>query len=133
MSYKKPSVDVFNRDAASNLGYLYTKTAKLSSRLATEVIIHEPNGNNLGLKIIEKASPYHREHAEKSYFPGQIKRWIEKAGGRVTRCRFAGFVPMFCPTWLARVTKAIEPLVETVPLLNSLGCTVFVVVGERRN
>lgn len=100
-------------------------------RLAPEILIHEPNGNNLGLKIIEKTSPYHREHGEKSYTSRQLARWIEQAGGRVVYRRFAGFVPMFCPDWLARGMKAVEPLVERLPLANAFGCAVSVVVAIR--
>ena len=100
-------------------------------RLAPEILIHEPNGNNVGLKVIEKVSSYHREHGEKSYTSSRIAKWINQAGGRVVERRFAGFVPMFCPDWLARATKAIEPVVENVPLLNKLGCAVYVVVARR--
>ena len=100
-------------------------------RLAPEILIHEPNGNNLGLKVIEKLSSYHREHGEKSYTSSRIGHWIDRAGGHVVERRFAGFVPMFCPDWMARVTKAVEPIVEHVPLLNKLGCAVYVVVARR--
>src|SRR5215212_1089844 len=100
-------------------------------RLAPEILIHEPNGNNLGLKVIEKASKYHREHGEKSYTSHLLARWIKQAGGRVADRRFAGFVPMFCPDWVARTTKAFEPIVESVPIVNKLGCAVYVVVARR--
>jgi len=101
-------------------------------RLAPTILIHEPNGNNFGLKIIEKVSPYHREHAEKSYHSFQIVRWIKQAGGEIQWRRFAGFVPMFSPDWLARTMKALEPLVEDMPGLRALGCAVFVVVASRK-
>ena len=71
-------------------------------RLAPEILIHEPNGNNLGLKIIEKTSRYHREHHEKSYTFIQMNRWIKKVGGKAIYHQFAGFVPMFCADGLAR-------------------------------
>jgi len=100
-------------------------------RLAPEVVILEPNGNNPGLKVIEKVSPYHREHNEKSYSPRQLRRWIEEAGGTVLRERFAGFVAMFSPDWLARGMKRVEPLVEGLPLVNAVGCAVYVVVAAR--
>ena len=100
-------------------------------RLAPEILIHEPNGNNFGLKIIEKTSRYHREHHEKSYTSRQIVRWIKQAGGGVVYQRFAGFVPMFCPDWLARIMKALEPVVERLPLVNALGCAVIVLVATR--
>jgi hypothetical protein len=100
-------------------------------RLAPEVLIHEPNGNNFGLKIIEKTSRYHREHHEKSYSSRRLRRWVEEAGGEVVSQRFAGFVPMFCPDWLARLMKGAEPLLERLPLLNALGCAVYVLVARR--
>ena len=101
-------------------------------RLAPVILIHEPNGNNFGLKIIEKTSRYHREHGEKSYHSRQIARWIEHAGGEIQWRRFAGFVPMFCPDWLARTMKALEPFIEATPGLRALGCAVFVAVATRK-
>lgn len=100
-------------------------------RLAPEILIHEPNGNNFGLKIIEKISRYHREHREKSYTSIQLKRWIKKVGGKVIYRKFAGFVPMFCTDVLARVMKLIEPIIEQVPLLNAYGCAVVVLRATR--
>ena len=66
-------------------------------RVAPRVVVHEPNGNNLGLKVIERVSKYHLEHGERSYTPRRVGRWVSDAGGAVVSCRFAGFVPMFCP------------------------------------
>ena len=103
-----------------------------SFRLAPLILIHEPNGNNFGLKIIEKTSPYHREHGEKSYRSRQITRWIRQAGGQIQWQRFAGFVPMFCPDWLAKTMKTAEPLIERIPGLSALACAVFVVVAARK-
>jgi SAM-dependent methyltransferase len=100
-------------------------------RVARTVVIHEPNGNNLGLKIIERTSSYHREHGEKSYRPAQMARWIRAAGAEVRLLRFAGFVPMFCPDWMARLTKRLEPLVEWTPVVKSQASAVYVVVAER--
>jgi ubiquinone/menaquinone biosynthesis C-methylase UbiE len=101
-------------------------------RVAPEIVIHEPNGNNLGLKIIEKLSAYHREHNEKSYSSGLLRQWIEESGGTVASQRFAGFVPMFCPSVIARTMKALEPVVEALPLVNKFGCAVTVIVARRR-
>jgi ubiquinone/menaquinone biosynthesis C-methylase UbiE len=100
-------------------------------RLAPEIIIHEPNGNNVGLKIIEKISLYHREHHERSYTSRQLRRWVELQGGHVVHQRFAGFVAMFSPDWLARVMKTIEPMIESIPFVNALGCAVIVLVATR--
>jgi len=100
-------------------------------RLAPEILIHEPNGNNFGVKLFERFSKYHREHHEKSYTTRRLRRWIREAGGRVVYQRFAGFVPIFCSDWVARATKAVEPLVERIPAINALGCAVVVLIGRR--
>ena len=100
-------------------------------RLAPQIIVLEPNGYNLGLKIIEKLSPYHRAHREKSYAPATLNRWIREAGGKVTSQIFAGFVPIFCPDWLAISLKKMEPIIEALPLISALGCAVNVVVANR--
>jgi len=100
-------------------------------RVAPEVLIHEPNGNNFGVKLFEKFSRYHREHQEKSFPVRTVSRWIRQAGGRVEYLCYAGLVPMFCPDWLARAMKTVEPLVETVPGLRTLGCAVYVIRAIR--
>jgi len=100
-------------------------------RIAPELLIHEPNGNNPGLKVIERLSRYHRAHNEKSYSPRQLQRWVEECGGRVVRQHLAGFVPMFCPDWLARAMKFVEPVVERIPILRTYGCAVNTVLARR--
>jgi SAM-dependent methyltransferase len=107
-------------------------TIREAFRLAPEVLIHEPNGNNFGLKVIEKTSAYHREHGERSYTARRIMSWIEQAGGRAVTWRYSGFVPMFCPDWIARNMKRLEGIVEQTPFLNIFGCAVYVVVAVRR-
>jgi SAM-dependent methyltransferase len=100
-------------------------------RVASEVVILEPNGANYGLKVIEKASRYHREHQERSYPSGRVIRWIGECGGVVVRREFGGLVPMFCPDTLARLCKSLEPRVERSRLLSVLGCAVYVLVAHR--
>ncbi len=100
-------------------------------RVAPLVLVHEPNGNNIGLKIIERLSRYHRTHREKSYSSFQFERWVRQAGGRIIYRRFAGFVPMFCPDGVARLMKRAEPVLERVPVLRDLVCSVVVFVAER--
>jgi len=100
-------------------------------RIAPKVIIHEPNGNNPGLKFIEKTSRYHIEHHEKSYSMRRMRRWIKEAGGSVRYVKTAGFVPMFCPDWLAKAMKSMEPAVEWMPGVRSIACAVYVMVGLR--
>lgn len=98
---------------------------------ADGLLIIEPNGNNPILKLIEKLSPYHREHEERSYTAGQLRRWVDSAGGRIVKGRFGITVPMFCPDWVARILKLVEPAVERLPLVNRLVCAVYVFRASR--
>jgi len=100
-------------------------------RVAPEILVLEPNGNNPGLKIIEKVSRYHREHHEKSYRPRLLRRWVEACGAKVIEERFAGLVPIFCPDWVARGAKAAESFAERLPVIRAYGCAVYVFVARR--
>jgi hypothetical protein len=53
------------------------------------------------------------------------------AGEVVVRCRFAGFVPTFCPDALARLMRFLVPLAERLPLVNAQCRLVYVMVVER--
>jgi len=95
-------------------------------RVATMVVVVEPNGYNPVLKLLERYSAYHVEHGERSYAPRQLEKWVTEQGGAMDRRTFAGLVPMFSPDWLARLAKTVEPLVERLPLLRALTCAVYV-------
>lgn len=101
-------------------------------RLARQVVLFEPNGNNPGMKVVERVSSYHRMHQERSYLPRTLARWVRASGGLVTRQAFVCLVPVFCPDWLARSLKAVEPLVERVPVLRAVACSGYLLVAERR-
>lgn len=100
-------------------------------RVAPTVIVIEPNGYNPGLKILEKLSPYHREHQEKSYAPSALDRWVVALGAQVERRRWIGLVPFFCPDLLVYPLKWSEPLLEKTPLLCRLGCAVYAFKATR--
>jgi SAM-dependent methyltransferase len=104
-----------------------------SFRLAPTVVVTEPNGYNLGLKVIERCSEYHVQHGEKSYSPRTLDRWVARMGGTVTRRRWVGLVPMFCPDWCARPLKRVEPILEALPVLRSVGCGVYTFAAVRRD
>ena len=101
-------------------------------KLADMVVIDEPNGWNFILKILEKVSPYHRRHAEQSFRLGTLRRWIAQGHGDVRRAVYFGLVPFFCPDWLARACRFLEPFVERVPLVRVLACGHVIVVVARR-
>lgn len=84
-------------------------------------LIIEPNGWNPLVKIIEKISPYHRFHQERSFTSWTLKKWATLAGAQVTNISYVGLVPFFCPNWLARLLKQIEPVIEK-SLLAPLLC-----------
>jgi len=100
-------------------------------RVAPIVVVIEPNGNNPGLKVLEKVSRYHREHHEKSYTSAQLARMIQKAGGDILCRQLVGLVPFFTPDWLARMMKVVEPLVERLPLIQIFGCAQQVLLVRR--
>jgi SAM-dependent methyltransferase len=100
-------------------------------RVAPSIIVLEPNGYNLGLKLIEKVSRYHRLHGEKSYSPARLDRWARRLGAKVIHRDWACLVPYFSPDWLARAVKVLEPIVESIPVLDRLGCSTYVMVAER--
>jgi SAM-dependent methyltransferase len=97
---------------------------------ARHVLVIEPNGYNPVLKVIEKTSPYHIEHEEKSYPPHRLQGWFEAHGAVLLQRRYIGLVPFFCPGPLARILKFFEPLVEALPLLRSLSCAQVVLLFE---
>jgi SAM-dependent methyltransferase len=100
-------------------------------RVARNVVVIEPNGYNPGLKLLERVSPYHRAHDEKSYPPHGLDRWVRSLGAEVTGRQWVGLVPMFCPDVLARVAKSIEPIVERLPIISKILCAQYVFVGTR--
>jgi len=98
---------------------------KEAFRVGKSVVIIEPNGYSPILKIIEKVSPYHRQHNEKSYTAHTLRGWIRAAGGQVEQEAFGGLVPMFCPDIMAKFAKKLEGAVEMTPLLNRLCLAVY--------
>jgi hypothetical protein len=100
-------------------------------RLAPVVVSIEPNGYNPVLKVLEKVSRYHRDHEEKSYLPLRLDRWVTTLRGVITCRQWIGFVPMFCPDWLAQTLKTIEPTIERLPCLNRICCGQYIFVAHR--
>jgi ubiquinone/menaquinone biosynthesis C-methylase UbiE len=106
-------------------------TIREAFRVAREIVVLEPNGYSPILKLMERLSSYHREHLERSYTAARLRQWVEAAGGTVIKGRFGIAVPMFCPDWLARLLKAVEPPIERLPLVNRIFCSVYVFQARR--
>lgn len=100
------------------------------ARVARYVLLLEPNGYNPLLKLIEKLSPYHRAHNEKSFSPAQIRYWLNKVGCQVMEDSFASLVPLFCPDRAAQFLDWLSPKWESLPLLNKLSCGLFCVMAR---
>jgi ubiquinone/menaquinone biosynthesis C-methylase UbiE len=100
-------------------------------RVAPLVLVIEPNGYNPVLKVLEKISPYHVQHEERSYAPRTLDRWLQELGATIIEREWIGLVPMFCPDWFARSMKILEPLIETLPAVSRLCCAQYVIVAHR--
>ena len=101
------------------------------SNLAKNTLIIEPNGYNPILKIIERISPYHRKHEERSFPPHLLMKWAKNTGMTCIKADFAGLVPFFCPEKVAKVLKKVEPLIEKLPLINYVLCGNYYLLCER--
>jgi ubiquinone/menaquinone biosynthesis C-methylase UbiE len=99
-------------------------------RVANILVVIEPNGYSPILKVLEKTSAYHIAHNEKSYAPMRLDAWVKRLGGQVCHRQWVGLVPMFCPDWMARFLKQIEPIVEWLPGISHIGCAVYVFTAK---
>jgi SAM-dependent methyltransferase len=109
-----------------------TLAIRNSFALAPRLIIVEPNGNNPILKIIEKISPYHRKHEERSFSSRTLRGFCEKAGGSVIRLGYIGFVPYFMPAPLAKILHFFQPLLEKMPLIREFFSAQIVMECEKK-
>ncbi|MFC1647237.1 class I SAM-dependent methyltransferase [Patescibacteria group bacterium] len=98
------------------------KAIREVSKVLNNVIVLEPNGYNPVLKVIEKLSPYHKKHGEKSYFPVFLDKWFLDNGYKMKYRKYFSIVPYFCPDWMVKVLKVVEPFFESLPLFNKFYC-----------
>ena len=106
------------------LHHLYDpkKAIKQINKISNNILVLEPNGYNPILKVIEKVSPYHRLHEEKSYWPPQLNTWFKKYGFGIVDQRFFSIVPYFTSDSIARFLKKIEPFFERIPFISKYYC-----------
>jgi ubiquinone/menaquinone biosynthesis C-methylase UbiE len=98
------------------------KAIREVSKIIDNVMVLEPNGYNPILKLIEKLSPYHRRHGEKSYWPRSMEKWFEDCGYRRVTKMYFSIVPYFCPEFLTKILKGVEPVFEAFPFINRFYC-----------
>lgn len=103
-----------------------------SIKLSNKMIIIEPNGNNPILKWIEKNSKYHLEHEEQSFSSKQLIDWSEKAGYKVVKLDYIGFVPFFFPTFLSKIIYFFQPFLELIPPLKKYFGAQIIMLCEKK-
>ena len=108
------------------------KALQAVAPLADNILIMEPNGTNPVLKILEKTSKYHIEHEEQSFLLSTIYDWLRKAGFPQLKCNRINLVPMFCPDWMAKICKTVEPLVEALPLVRNIACGQYIILASKK-
>lgn len=96
------------------------------------IVVLEPNGSNPVLKLLEKYSRYHIEHEERSFTPALIRSWLTAAGFQVYSSKVLNLVPMFCPGWMAKMLRVVEPIVECLPLVRDIACGQSIIVANKR-
>jgi hypothetical protein len=102
--------------------------------LSDRLIIMEPNGNNPILKVIEKVSPYHREHEEQSFSSRVLRRWCKNAGYEVERLEYVGFIPFFFPAFLTKIIYRVQPFLEKIyPLKKYFGAQIIMLCRKSKN
>ena len=102
--------------------YFPKKAINSLSPISKKMIIIEPNGYNPLLKAIEKLSLYHRKHEEKSYFPFTLNKWFKENDYMLKKNYLFSIVPYFAPKQLVKLLEKIEPLIESIPILNIMLC-----------
>ncbi|WP_020606271.1 class I SAM-dependent methyltransferase [Spirosoma spitsbergense] len=109
------------------------KAIENAFKLADNLIIMEPNGNNPILKVIEKTSRYHIEHEEQSFYQGQLKRWIRNAGGKIDTFNYVGYVPFFFPTLPAKLIYFFQPFLEKIPVVKHIFSAQFIIACSKES
>jgi len=92
----------------------------LISSISTQVVILEPNGWNPILKVIEKLSPYHKAHGERSFTSLKLQKWLRSAGFQIESLDYVILVPYFFPTFLISIFHNLERIVLKTPYINRL-------------
>jgi 2-polyprenyl-3-methyl-5-hydroxy-6-metoxy-1,4-benzoquinol methylase len=91
-----------------------------ASQLSHHLLILEPNGLNPIMKVIERLSPYHRAHSEKSFTKAKIGSWLGGSGMEIDIFKYGVLVPYFFPTFMVNFMSSLEPLVAKIPLIGRI-------------
>lgn len=103
----------------------------MATRLGNRIVVAEPNGLNPILKVIEKISPYHRHHGEKSFTASKLTREFARYNFQRTYLGYCGVVPFFFPKFLSLILLRIEPAVEKNKIFRFWLCGTQILVFEK--
>jgi len=95
------------------------------------IVVLEPNGMNPVVKLLEKYSRYHIDHEERSFTAALVRNWLTAAGFRVQFCKVFNLVPFFCPNWMVKVLRIVEPVIERLPLVRDIACGQNIIVAYK--
>jgi|694.fasta_scaffold67834_8 2-polyprenyl-3-methyl-5-hydroxy-6-metoxy-1,4-benzoquinol methylase len=109
----------------------FLKFFEVIKKFNFNIIISEPNGYNLILKLIEKLSKYHIEHDEKSYFPLLLRMELRKSGYKVTKNSYTCLTPVFFPDILVNFSDKLNKLIKQIPVVNSLFCSLYILIAKK--
>ena len=104
-----------------------------AAQLSNSILILEPNGLNPILKIIEKLSPYHRAHSEKSFTKTKIQTWLLTSGLSIEKFERGVLVPYFFPTALVDLMSSLEPIVARIPFLRRVLMGTQVILASKNS
>lgn len=124
-----------NWDGAFLMGFLHhvkKDTPIIISRLskvAPNVVVVDPNGNNLIRKVLEYF-PAYRRAGEDSFRLNQLKGIFNSAGYEMVSQNIVSFVPPFTPSHLLRLMIRLEKIVDCSSLFKRINSTY--VLGFKR-
>lgn len=91
-------------------------------QVTKNIVILEPNGNNLMRKLLERTATY-KAAGEDSFRTTELERIFKQAGYYPVVWKRLNLFPNFTPKFLFNMLKNIEPFIEKTPVLRGL-CTV---------
>ena len=50
---------------------------------------------------------------------------------KLIKYKYYGFMPNFCPKWAFKTFKALESIIERIPILRMFLCSHYIIIGER--
>lgn len=91
-------------------------------QITDNIVILEPNGNNLMRKLLEQTATY-KAAGEDSFRTADMEAIFKSAGFQPIVWKRVNLFPNFTPAMLFKLLKPVEHFVENTPVLRAL-CTV---------